>query len=80
MIRHVDIEAGDLKRLIKDRSITLGGNNNLKIYGKLNCRSGKRMSKKNRMFFVNAGEAIQLGFRPCGHCMRKEYIDWKRNN
>lgn len=67
-----------LLSLIKNRKILWAGNRKLKIYGKLNCKSGKRMKNQNRVFFQNEQEAIALGFRPCGHCMRLEYLDWKR--
>lgn len=67
-----------LLSLIKNRKILWAGNRKLKIYGKLNCKSGKRMKTQNRVFFQNEQEAIALGFRPCGHCMRLEYLDWKR--
>ncbi|MGJ1205480.1 hypothetical protein [Sphingobacterium lactis] len=26
------------------------------------------------------GEAIEAGYRPCGHCMREEYLKWKAKN
>ncbi len=67
-----------LLSFIKNRKILWAGNRKLKIYGKLNCKSGKRMKPQNRVFFQNEQEAIALGFRPCGHCMRLEYLDWKR--
>jgi len=49
----------------------------LKIYGTLNCKSGKRMKMVNRIFFRLEYEAISLGYRPCGHCMKKKYEVWK---
>ncbi|HEX4851811.1 MAG TPA: Ada metal-binding domain-containing protein [Puia sp.] len=55
----------------------MAGNANLKIYGRLDCRSGKRMQRKNRVFFEDEAEAIQRGFRPCGHCMHERYQSWK---
>ena len=55
----------------------MAGNLSLKIYGTLSCKSGKRMKKENRVFFKNEAEAIELGFRPCGHCLRAEYVRWK---
>ncbi|WP_428668568.1 Ada metal-binding domain-containing protein [Runella sp.] len=67
-----------LSTLIKNGEIRLGGNRALKIYGKLTCSSGKRLKIENRVFFKNAGEALQHGYRPCGHCMRQEYKVWKR--
>ncbi|MDR6564424.1 MULTISPECIES: Ada metal-binding domain-containing protein [unclassified Arcicella] len=84
MIRHQDIldEKGTnrlLLSLIKDKQITVGANKSLKIYGKLNCKSGKRMKTQNRVFFKDIQEAVVLGFRPCGHCMRLEYLEWKNH-
>ncbi|WP_343635955.1 Ada metal-binding domain-containing protein [Fluviicola sp.] len=54
-----------------------GGNKTLKIYGTLACTSGKRMKRENRVFFSDEQEAISTGFRPCGHCLKKEYLTWK---
>ena len=84
MIRH--LELGDtalrrlrrLKNLIDERKIQFAGNRKLKIYGTLNCSSGKRMKIENRVFFKSAEEAIDEGYRPCGHCMREEYLRWKK--
>jgi len=66
-----------LKILISQGEIQLGGNANLKIYGMLNCNSGKRLKVKNRVFFATEKEAIETGYRPCGHCMRAKYQIWK---
>lgn len=66
-----------LKILINKEEIQLGGNANLKIYGTLNCKSGKRLKVKNRVFFATEKEAIEAGYRPCGHCMRTKYQIWK---
>jgi len=66
-----------LKSLIAKDEITLGGNKQLKIYGTLQCKSGKRMKIQNRVFFVSKEEAINQGYRPCGHCMKSEYQKWK---
>ncbi|WP_103866219.1 MULTISPECIES: Ada metal-binding domain-containing protein [Aquimarina] len=77
MIAHNVILDRDLRIKIKRKEILLGGNKNLKIYGKLGCKSGKRMKRKNRVFFSSEKEALQNNFRPCGHCMNKEYKKWK---
>ena len=69
-----------LHKLIAAGEIKLGGNKKLKIYGKLNCASGKRMKVENRVFFKNEEEAIANGYRPCGNCMAGEYKIWKNNN
>ena len=63
---------------------TLGGNKKLKIYGKLDCKSALNWINKgyyleNRIFFENEEVAQELGYRPCGVCMKKEYKIWKDN-
>jgi methylphosphotriester-DNA--protein-cysteine methyltransferase len=79
MLKHKDITSSFLLQKIRSGEIILGGNAKLKIYGKLNCKSGKRMKVENRVFFGSEKEAPQSGYRPCGHCMKKEYEKWKRN-
>ena len=84
MIKHSDFEnnlVGKLKlqRLIHQGKIAFGGNIKLKIFGQLSCSSGKRMKRSNRIFFESKNEAIELGYRPCAHCMRKEYVAWLTN-
>ncbi len=71
-----------LKLLIDTGEMQLGGNQQLKIYGTLSCSSGKRMKTDNRVFFKTEDEAVDMGYRPCGHCMRKAYLKWqaKRNS
>jgi methylphosphotriester-DNA--protein-cysteine methyltransferase len=77
MIKHPSINSRQIKKLIRSASITLAGNLRLKIYGTLQCTSGKRMKKQNRVFFKDESEAIELGFRPCGHCLHSKYMEWK---
>ena len=79
MIWHRDMNPFHLPQLIHHKEITMAGNLSLKIYGTLSCVSGKTMKKANRVFFKNEKEAIRNGFRPCGHCLRSEYIRWKFN-
>ena len=59
----------------------LGGNSRLKIYGRLDCPSARRALArgyaKRRVFFADEATAIAAGFRPCGVCMRTEYLRWK---
>ncbi|MGN7885271.1 Ada metal-binding domain-containing protein [Dyadobacter endophyticus] len=66
-----------LKRMIASFTITMAGNRNLKIYGRLSCGSGKRMKRSNRVFFSDERDALTHGYRPCGHCMRETYLKWK---
>lgn len=68
-----------LYSLIESRKIVLGGNRQLKIYGTLNCKSGKRMKIRNRVFFTSEQEAIANRYRPCGHCLKEKYMIWKNN-
>lgn len=63
---------------IAANEITLAGNKKLKIYGTLKCKTGKRMHDNNRIFFASAQQAIDAGYRPCGHCMRATYQLWKK--
>jgi methylphosphotriester-DNA--protein-cysteine methyltransferase len=77
MICHSEIDDIALRKKIRENKILFGGNKNLKIYGMLSCKSGKRMKKQNRVFFVSEKEAINSGYRPCGHCMKIKYKKWK---
>jgi methylphosphotriester-DNA--protein-cysteine methyltransferase len=83
MILHITLGARPFKRsrqlkmLLDESEIAFAGNLTLKIYGTLNCSSGKRMKVQNRVFFSSEAEAKQLGYRPCGHCLFKEYKRWK---
>ncbi|MEO5889870.1 MAG: Ada metal-binding domain-containing protein [Ferruginibacter sp.] len=79
MINHDSIEQSGLLSLIRKGHIIFGGNSRLKIYGKLNCSSGKRMKSENRVFFTTEQEAINAGYRPCGNCMKEKYNKWKVN-
>ncbi|MNR53611.1 Metal binding domain of Ada [compost metagenome] len=79
MIKHSEISALDLRNKIKNQELNLGGNSKLKIYGTLSCRSGKKLKKENRVFFISETEAMQNGYRPCGHCMKEQYQRWKIN-
>ncbi len=83
MIRHTALgntvfgRSKKLKQLIDAGEIELAGNVKLKIYGRLNCASGKRLKPENRVFFASATEAVEAGYRPCGHCMKQAYQQWK---
>lgn len=79
MIQHIEITNDELRRLIRQRVISHAGNKKLKIYGLLSCSSGKRMKRENRVFFNSVADAVSHGYRPCGHCMPKEYNVWKNN-
>jgi hypothetical protein len=80
MITHTELNEKQVRQLIHKSIVTIAGNRNLKIFGKLNCRSGKRMKKINRIFFESVQEALRNNFRPCGHCMKPEYNQWKNES
>ncbi|PTX15082.1 metal binding Ada-like protein [Pontibacter mucosus] len=77
MIRHTNLFNGELRSSIRQARIQFGGNRKLKIYGKLTCSLGKKMRKENRVFFLTENDAVENGYRPCGHCMRAAYKKWK---
>jgi methylphosphotriester-DNA--protein-cysteine methyltransferase len=76
---HSGMQEKTLLKQIRFGLITFAGNNKLRIYGTLECASGKRMKKQHRVFFSTEQEAISYGFRPCGHCMREAYTVWKNS-
>jgi methylphosphotriester-DNA--protein-cysteine methyltransferase len=78
MFDHNEFTKRELALLIRKKEIKFGGNKSLKIYGTLSCKSGKRMKKENRVFFKSAQEAVNEGYRPCGHCMKDEYRRCRR--
>lgn len=66
-----------VRSLIHKGIINFAGNKKLKIFGLLNCNSGKRMNADNRVFFETETEAGLHGYRPCAHCMKEKYELWK---
>ena len=58
-------------KMIQSGEITLAGNSRLKIYGRLDCKSGMRMKLENRIFFTSKQEAEKLKYRPCGNSLRQ---------
>ena len=58
MTRHNATSDADIQAKIKNRIIVFAGNRKLKIYGRLNCSSGKRMKRENRLFFSSETEAM----------------------
>lgn len=77
MIQHSQLSDIELRSKIRKQEIYFGGNKKLKIYGLLKCTAGKRMKRENRVLFINEKEALENDYRPCGHCMRKQYQIWK---
>lgn len=83
MITHADLGTTGfaqiklLRALLNSGQISMAGNRKLKIYGRMECASGKRMKTGNRVFFKDKQEALQNGYRPCGHCLQQAYQQWK---
>jgi methylphosphotriester-DNA--protein-cysteine methyltransferase len=74
---HHQLTGAKIRKLLRAEQIVFAGNTKLKIYGLLTCSSGKRMKKESRVFFASETAALELGYRPCGHCLKKSYILWK---
>ncbi|MBD2703295.1 metal-binding protein [Spirosoma sp. BT702] len=85
MIRHTDLgltpyaQLRTLVKLVRSEAVTLGGHRPGKIYGRLDCRIGKRMKPENRVFFRDVAEALSAGYRPCAVCLPEAYLRWKRD-
>jgi methylphosphotriester-DNA--protein-cysteine methyltransferase len=79
MIQHNELSDSDLRVKLHNREIKIGGNSKLKIYGSLKCKSGKRMRREHRVFFNSVVEAQSYGYRPCGNCMRDQYLQYQLN-
>ncbi len=49
-----------------------------KIFGRLDCKSGMRMKKENRVFFHTMEDAIREGYRPCNNCKPMDDVDFQK--
>lgn len=49
-----------------------------KIFGRLDCKSGMRMKKENRVFFHTMEDAVAEGYRPCKKCRPIDEGDFSR--
>jgi methylphosphotriester-DNA--protein-cysteine methyltransferase len=55
------------------------GNRPGKIFGRLDCISGKSMMKKeNRVFFLSLDDAVSQGYRPCRKCKPMDENDFEK--
>ncbi len=77
MFWHCDLTPAQVFGLLRTRQITLAGNARVRIFGRLDCRSGRRMLRQHRVFFVDEAEALAAGYRPCAHCLRPAYRRWR---
>ena len=78
--RHAQLSDQDLIKLLRTRQNMFAGNARLKIYGKLDCAAGRRLKKHNRVFFSSTLEAVKQGYRPCGRCLKPDYLKWKNGS
>lgn len=49
-----------------------------KIFGRLDCKSGMKMKKENRVFFHTLEDAVMGGYRPCKNCKPIDEEDFER--
>ncbi|MDP3640463.1 MAG: Ada metal-binding domain-containing protein [Nanoarchaeota archaeon] len=49
-----------------------------KIFGRLDCKSGMKMKKENRVFFHTLEDAVNEGYRPCKKCRPIDETDFFR--
>ncbi|MFQ5573055.1 MAG: Ada metal-binding domain-containing protein, partial [Nitrosopumilaceae archaeon] len=49
-----------------------------KIFGRLDCKSGMRMNRENRVFFYFWEDAVEAGYRPCKNCRPEEGFIFSR--
>ncbi|MCM1333786.1 MAG: metal-binding protein [Bacteroides sp.] len=74
----------DGKEYLSETPEALGGNSELKIYGRLDCPSALSTIKnypgsyeKKRVFFADEKTALAAGYRPCGRCLREKYREYQ---
>ena len=67
--------------ILSNKPGRLGGNGKAMIYGTLECSSANRALSKgyvsHRVFLATENDAVKVGYRPCGNCMREKYKIWK---
>lgn len=60
-----------------------GGHAKQRIYGRLDCYAALRALAKgdtyrrHRVFFADETTAVAAGYRPCGACLRTQYLAWR---
>lgn len=57
---------------------TYAGHAPEKIFGLLTCKSGMKMYKENRRFFLTLEDAVKEGYRPCKKCKPIDEDDFKK--
>ena len=78
ILQHAHLTDAEVFNKIRRGEIALAGHRPRKVYGRLDCRAGrKQMKRRNRVFFAGEAEALQAGYRPCAVCMPDAYRAWK---
>jgi methylphosphotriester-DNA--protein-cysteine methyltransferase len=54
--------------ILSDTPGKYAGHKGYRIFGRLDCKSGMRMKKENRVFFHTLEDAVLQGYRPCRNC------------
>ncbi len=57
---------------------TLAGYKQGKIFGRIDCKSGMRMKKENRVFFHTLEDAVNESYRPCKNCKPIDEEDFEK--
>ncbi len=83
MTKRYKLIGTDGKPYESDTPGTLGGYRPKKVYGRLDCHSALRALAnggyaQHRVFFPDEATAIAAGYRPCGKCMKAQYLLWKQ--
>lgn len=78
--------ASDGTTYLSEEPGTLGGNSKAKIYGRLDCPMALSTIKRypasyeaTRVFFADEKAALAAGYRPCGSCLHKKYVEYMEN-
>ncbi len=66
----------DGERILSEIPGAFAGYKRDRIFGRLDCKSGMRMKRENRVFFHTMEDAINEGYRPCNNCKPMSEADF----
>ena len=67
MYFHIDLSEERVSQGLISGEFRFTGHRQSRIYCRPDCHAGQRMLRRNRVFFSSESEALERGFRPCGH-------------
>ena len=67
------------KFVYRARPAAYAGVRTMKIFGRLDCGSGRRALTKNRVFFRSYEDAVAAGYRPCRNCHPVPGLTWQES-